>query len=278
MKAHFDLLALKISEITTRSYSTSFSMSVRFLPKDIRQSVYAVYGFVRFADEIVDSFHDYDKKVLLEEFKAETYRSIERGVSLNPILNSFQSVVNQFEIPPALIESFFRSMEMDLEHVSHEQQSFDDYIFGSAEAVGLICLTLFVRGDKARYVELEPSAKRLGAAFQKVNFLRDLRTDYETLGRVYFPNLVIQELNEGVKKQIETDIGKDFELAEEGIRKLPADVRLGVFLTFRYYTKLYQKIQKKSASQILQNRIRVPNSQKYYLLFTSYLREKFNRI
>lgn len=278
MKAHFDLLALKISEITTQSYSTSFSMSVRFLPKDIRQSVYAVYGFVRLADEIVDSFHDYDKKVLLEEFKVETYRSIERGVSLNPILNSFQSVVNQYHIPHELIEAFFRSMEMDLEQVSHEQQSFDDYVFGSAEVVGLMCLTLFVRGDQEKYLELEPSAKRLGAAFQKVNFLRDLRADFETLGRVYFPDLVIQDLNEGVKKQIEMDIGKDFELAEVGIRKLPADVRLGVFLTFRYYTKLYKKIQKKSASQILEKRIRVPNSQKYYLLFTSYLRDKFNCI
>jgi phytoene synthase len=276
MKQLFDTLSLEMSAMTTKRYSTSFSMGVHCLSKDLQAPIHAIYGFVRFADEIVDSFHEYDKKELLTEFREETYKAIERGISLNPILNGFQWAVNKYQIDPELVAIFLQSMEMDLETTSYEQQVYEQYILGSAEVVGLMCLKIFVRGDDKSYQHLKDSAMKLGAAFQKINFLRDLNADYYQLGRTYFPEMNFDCFNQTMKEKIEQEIELDFQAGYEGIKELPKDARFGVYIAYRYYIKLFHKIRKTDAQIILGQRIRIPNNKKVRLLFTSYLRHNLN--
>ncbi|MGV3610436.1 MAG: phytoene/squalene synthase family protein [Fluviicola sp.] len=276
MKQLFDTTCLEMSALTTKRYSTSFSLGVRFLSHDLQAPIYAIYGFVRFADEIVDSFHTYEKEELLQEFKAETYKAIERGISLNPILNSFQWAVNTYKIDLELIETFLKSMEMDLETTQYEQTVYEQYILGSAEVVGLMCLKVFVRGNQESYLNLKDAAMKLGSAFQKINFLRDLNADYYQLGRTYFPEMNFDQFDQPMKAKIEQEIALDFKAGYEGIKKLPKDARFGVYMAYRYYIKLFHKIQKTDAQIILGQRIRIPDNKKYRLLFTSYLRHNLN--
>jgi phytoene synthase len=276
MKQIFDDISQEMSALTTKRYSTSFSLGISFLSKDLHKPIYSIYGFVRFADEIVDSFHGFDKENLLAEFKVETYKAIAQGISLNPILNSFQWVVNKYEIPLDLIETFLNSMEMDLDKHAYDKATYEQYILGSAEVVGLMCLKVFVNGNEAEYERLKPSAMKLGSAFQKINFLRDLKADYQELGRTYFPGIDMQEFNATVKKEIEADIEKDFRAGYEGILQLPKEARFGVYMAYKYYFKLFKKIKTKSAHSILTERIRIPNYRKVRILFTSYLRHNLN--
>ena len=276
MKQLFDDISQEMSALTTKRYSTSFSLGISFLNKDLHKPIYSIYGFVRFADEIVDSFHGFDKETLLAEFKTETYKSIAQGISLNPILNSFQWAVNKYEIPLELIEIFLNSMEMDLGKQIFDKATYEKYILGSAEVVGLMCLKVFVNGNEAEYEKLKPSAMKLGSAFQKINFLRDLKADYQELGRTYFPGIDMQEFNATVKKEIEADIEKDFRAGYEGILQLPKEARFGVYMAYKYYFKLFKKIKTKSAHSILTERIRIPNYRKVRILFTSYLRHNLN--
>jgi len=276
MKQLFDTLSHDMSALTTKKYSTSFSIGIHFLSKDLQAPIHAIYGFVRFADEIVDSFHEYEKKELLREFKAETYKALERGISLNPILNSFQWAVNKYQVDPELIEIFLQSMEMDLETTQYEQTVYEQYILGSAEVVGLMCLKVFVRGDQEAYLNLKDSAMKLGAAFQKINFLRDLNADYHQLGRTYFPEMNFDVFDRAMKTKIEHEIDLDFKAGYEGIKLLPKDARFGVYMAYRYYIKLFHKIRKTDAEIILGQRIRIPDNKKYRLLFTSYLRHNLN--
>jgi len=276
MKMLFDEISKEMSELTTRRYSTSFSLGIRFLAKDLRQPIYAIYGFVRFADEIVDSFHDFPKERLLADFKQQTYQAIEDGISLNPILNSFQWVVREFRIPHDLIECFLNSMEMDLNKQEYDQQKYEQYILGSAEVVGLMCLKVFLRGDDNEYERLKPRAMKLGSAFQKINFLRDLQADYKTLGRTYFPGVEMTEFNDHIKKEIEADISVDFHEGFLGIKELPKDARFGVYMAYMYYYKLFVKIKQTQTQTILQERVRISDRKKYRLFFTSYLRHNLN--
>ncbi|WP_343637327.1 phytoene/squalene synthase family protein [Fluviicola sp.] len=276
MKQLFDTLSLDMSAMTTKRYSTSFSLGIRFLSRDLQAPIHAIYGFVRFADEIVDSFHEYEKKDLLKEFRAETYKAIERGISLNPILNSFQWVVNTYKIDEELIEIFLDSMEMDLETSQYERTVYERYILGSAEVVGLMCLKVFVRGSQLDYEELQEPAMKLGAAFQKINFLRDLNADYYQLGRSYFPEMNFDHFDHAMKQKIEEEIEMDFKAGYEGIKKLPKDARFGVYMAYRYYVKLFHKIRQTDPHIILGERIRIPDNKKYRLLFTSYLRHNLN--
>lgn len=276
MKQLFDTLSLEMSAMTTKRYSTSFSIGIRFLSNDLQAPIHAIYGFVRFADEIVDSFHTYEKKELLSEFKSETYKAIERGISLNPILNSFQWAVRKYQIDPELIELFLQSMEMDLEKTQYEQPLYERYILGSAEVVGLMCLKVFVKGNEEVYNSLKDSAMKLGSAFQKINFLRDLNADFHQLGRTYFPDMNFDVFDCAMKQKIEQEIELDFKAGYEGIKRLPKDARFGVYMAYRYYVKLFHKIQKTDAEVILGERIRIPDNKKYRLLFTSYLRHNLN--
>lgn len=278
MKILFDKVSTKTSKLVTRQYSTSFSMGIRFLNKNFQEPIYGIYGFVRLADEIVDSFHQYDKKILLEEFKKDTYLSIERGISLNPILNSFQDVVNTFNIDNELIAAFLKSMEMDLEKKEYTEEGYKEYILGSAEVVGLMCLRVFTEGNNNLYQELKPYAMALGSAFQKINFLRDLNADYVGMGRMYFPNLNMSELNEKVKGEIEIDIEVDFDKGLQGIKKLPKKARLGVYVAYIYYRSLFNKIKKVNSQKILEERIRIPNPQKVMLFAGSYVRNRLNML
>ena len=278
MKSVFDKVSHKSSKMVTRQYSTSFSLGIQFLNRDLHDSIYGIYGFVRFADEIVDSFHDFDKKVLLSEFKRDTYLSIERGISLNPILNSFQNVVNTYKIDPVLIETFLKSMEMDLENKGYTEEGYKEYILGSAEVVGLMCLRVFTEGNDVIYKELKPYAMALGSAFQKINFLRDLNADYVGMGRMYFPNLTMTELNDHTKSEIENDIQLDFNQGLIGIKKLPKKSRLGVYIAYIYYYSLFKKIKKLNATLILEERIRIPNSHKFALFASSYIKNSLNLI
>ncbi len=280
MKNIFDNLSHEMSTLTTKKYSTSFSLGISFLKKDLQKPIYAVYGFVRFADEIVDSFHNYDKAGLLADFKKQTYEAIEKGISLNPILNSFQWAVNKYNIPLDLIETFLASMEMDLESDKSifDQSKYEQYILGSAEVVGLMCLKIFVRGDETSYQKLKDSAMKLGSAFQKINFLRDLKADYQDLGRTYFPGINMDEFSASVKKEIEEDIAKDFHEGYLGIVQLPKDARFGVYMAYIYYYKLFTKIKSTSAETILNERVRIPNNKKYSLFVFSYLRHNLNMI
>lgn len=276
MKQIFDNLSQEMSRVTTQRYSTSFSLGIRFLHSDMHKPIYSIYGFVRFADEIVDTFHGFDKARLLADFKSQTYQSIEDGISLNPILNSFQWVVNKYNIPLELIETFLKSMEMDLDKNMYDKYGYEEYILGSAEVVGLMCLKVFVEGDEGEYTRLKPLAMKLGSAFQKINFLRDLKADYHELGRTYFPGIDLNEFNSRVKKEIEEDIEIDFKLGYEGIKQLPKKARFGVYVAYIYYYKLFNKIKGTPAHTILNERIRIPNNKKLRILLSSYVKHNLN--
>jgi phytoene synthase len=273
----FDEISIKCSKITTHSYSTSFTLGILSLNKKYRNSIYAIYGFVRFADEIVDTFHSYDKEILLQEFTAETHKAIKQKISLNPILNSFQLAVNSYSIDKQLIDCFLHSMQMDLNpSKEYTQEKYEEYILGSAEVVGLMCLRVFCEGNNEMYENLKPSAMKLGSAFQKINFLRDLKADYFTLGRAYFPSFNLNQFNEISKSEIESDIDIDFKAGFEGIKKLPKGSRFGVYVAYIYYYSLFKKIKKLQPKEILENRIRISDSKKYALIGVSYVRHVFN--
>ena len=278
MKKIFDNISHEMSQLTTKRYSTSFSLGIRFLNKEHHKPIYAIYGFVRFADEIVDSFHDFNKKSLFEKFNEDTFDSIENKISLNPILNSFQWVVNKYNIPHELITLFLNSMEMDLTKEVYNQDKYEQYILGSAEVVGLMCLQVFLDGDQNKYAELKPYAMKLGAAFQKINFLRDLKSDSESLGRCYFPGININEFDNKIKKEIESDIANDFKIGLEGILMLPKKAKLGVYIAYIYYFNLFKKIKKLPANDVLNSRIRISNKRKTSLFFISYFKLKLNFI
>lgn len=262
----FQKVSGKCSKITTMDYSTSFSSAIRLLHNDLRQPIYNIYGFVRFADEIVDTFHDYDKDILLAEFKKETYASIERGISLNPILNSFQKTVNEYNIDHELIEAFFHSMEMDLVKQTYNSHNFSEYIYGSAEVVGLMCLYVFCEGKRELYEKLKSPARSLGAAFQKVNFLRDIRSDYNGLSRMYFPGCDFNNFTDQDKRKIEEDIHNDFKAAFAGITRLPLKSRFGVYVAYKYYLSLFKKIKSLAPARVLETRIRIPDYKKALIL------------
>ncbi|NBV08896.1 MAG: phytoene/squalene synthase family protein [Flavobacteriia bacterium] len=276
MKMIFDELSIEMSTLTTKKYSTSFSLGIKTLNKDLQKPIYAIYGFVRFADEIVDSFQEFNALVLLEDFKAQTYRAIEQKISLNPILNSFQWVVNKYQIPMELIDTFLASMEMDLTEHDYDEEKYKLYILGSAEVVGLMCLKVFVSGDEQEYNRLKDAAMKLGSAFQKINFLRDLNADFHHLGRVYFPGIQMEHFNDEIKAAIEVDIEKDFQEGFLGIQQLPKKARAGVYLAYQYYYKLFLKIKKTSAKVILNERIRIPNNKKMQILLAAYFKNNLN--
>jgi 15-cis-phytoene synthase len=264
------------SKVTTKTYSTSFSSAIRLLHHDMREPIYDIYGFVRFADEIVDTFHDFDKESLLGAFKEETYAAIQRGISLNPILNSFQLTVNRYDIDHYLIDAFFKSMEFDLSKQRYDKAGYEEYIYGSAEAVGLMCLCVFCEGDKKLYERLRPHARSLGAAFQKVNFLRDIKADYHQLNRTYFPGVDFTNFSPSMKKQIEDDISKNFQHAYEGIIHLPLKARFGVYLAYKYYISLFKKIKKVKPQRIMKERIRIPNYAKAWVATKAVIRTQLN--
>lgn len=264
------------SRNTTERYSTSFSSAIKLLNQDLRQPIYNIYGLVRFADEIVDTFHDYDKATLIAEFKNETFAAIERGISLNPILNSFQLTVNQYRIDHELIHAFFNSMEMDLDQKQYNNKGYNDYIYGSAEVVGLMCLYIFLEGNQQLYETLKPSARSLGAAFQKVNFLRDVKADYNHLDRTYFPGLDFSNFTERQKQEIEEDIQKDFDEAYAGIMQLPEKARFGVYVAYKYYLSLFRKIKKVQPAKIMEERIRIPDYHKVMILIRAGVRNQLN--
>jgi phytoene synthase len=270
----FDETSKDISRKISLNYSTSFSLGIKLLAKEYRWAVFATYGFVRLADEIVDTFHGFNKERLLADFKKQTYQSIEEGISTNPVLHAFQMAANQFGIGNDLIEPFFNSMEEDLGKTTHDEMSYNEYIYGSAEVVGLMCLKIFCKGDQTQYSSLVPYARSLGAAFQKVNFLRDIKSDVEERGRVYFPNIDFTHFTDMEKMDIIHDVKKDFDHAFIGIKKLPIGCRLGVYTAYIYYLKLLEKIERTTAEEILQSRIRIPNSQKVVLLAKSYVQER----
>jgi phytoene/squalene synthetase len=278
MKQLFDDLSVKVSKMTTEAYSTSFSLGIYFLNSRLRNAIYSVYGFVRVADEIVDSFEGFSRQHLLAKFKEETFESIESRISVNPILNSFQHAVHQYHIDPELITTFLKSMEMDLGKVHYTNEKYQQYILGSAEVVGLMCLYIFTEGDQKMYDELRPFAMKLGAAFQKVNFLRDMKQDYQTLGRSYFPGVNMNDFSISAKKQIEEEIEKDFRMALIGIKKLPRSSKGGVYLAYMYYRSLFNKIKKLPAHKILNERVRINNGRKFGLMLNSLVINKMNQV
>ena len=264
------------SRITTEKYSTSFSSAIKLLHKDLRTPICNIYGFVRFADEIVDTFHGFDKALLFEEFKKATYDAIERGISLNPILHSFQMTVNQYGIDHALIDAFLYSMELDLGKHTYDRADYETYIYGSAEVVGLMCLYIFCEGNQAQYDALKPSAKSLGSAFQKVNFLRDVKADFEGLDRMYFPDCDFANFTMADKLAIEQDIQKDFDEAYAGILNLPIKARFGVYVAYKYYLSLFKKIQRLEPAHILESRVRIPDYGKAFILAKAGIRSQLN--
>lgn len=272
MKELFDKISRTSSRMATQSYSTSFSLGIRFFSNKFHDPVYGIYGFVRLADEIVDSFHEYDKAALLERYRQDTYEAIDAGISLNPILNNFQAVVREYSIEKELIERFLASMKMDLTKETYTPEQYKDYIVGSAEVVGLMCLKVFCEKNQEKYNSLKPQAMKLGSAFQKINFLRDLKADYKGLGRTYFPGVDLSTWNDQVKSEIETDIAADFADGLEGIRRLPKGARFGVYLAYVYFFELFRKIQKKPAAELLEKRIRLDNFTKYYLSVKAYFK------
>jgi phytoene/squalene synthetase len=278
MKEVYDIVSLECSKLTTKKYSTSFSLGISMLDKDIHNDIYAIYGFVRLADEIVDSFHDFNKKELLKKFRLDTIEAIDNKISLNPILNSFQNVVNTYNLEWENIELFLDSMKHDLENKKHDTESYKKYIKGSAEAVGLMCLKVFCDGNQKPYDNLKDYACTLGSAFQKINFLRDLNADYSVLKRVYFPDLNIEKFNDKEKEKIEDDIHNEFMIALEGIKKLPKNAKQGVYLAYSYYYSLFRKIKAIPASQILSKRIRVNNFQKFIILIKAHIKIKLSII
>ena len=277
-KALFDKVCLKASRFTAHAYSTSFSFGIQCLEKQLRNPIYSIYGFVRFADEIVDTFHDYDKSGLLKKFKEDAYTAIDEKISLNPILHSFQTTVHQFGIEREVIEQFLFSMEMDLNEKEYNQEGFEKYILGSAEVVGLMCLRVFCKGDEAAYQRLKPAAMKLGAAFQKINFLRDLHADYIEMGRSYFPGVDIAKFDDLRKKKIEESIVNDFHEGYQGIRQLPRGARLGVYVAYLYYMALFKKIQRLPSARVLQSRVRIRNRYKLAILGYSYVKHQLNLI
>jgi phytoene/squalene synthetase len=264
------------SKEITKAYSTSFSLGILGLSKPLRSPIYAIYGFVRVADEIVDTFHGKNQRDLLERFWSETDRAIDEGISTNPVLQSFQYVVNEYQIDRSLINTFLRSMEMDLKDQNFDQATYEQYILGSAEVVGLMCLKVFVQGDQARYDELTPFAMKLGSAFQKINFLRDVAQDFQSLGRSYFPNVDLTNFNDEAKMAIERDIERDFRKGYEGILQLPKGSRFGVYIAYMYYYALFQKIMRTPSSEVFMTRIRIGNRKKYRLFASSFVRHMLN--
>jgi len=277
MKKLYDHISGKCSKIVTQTYSTSFSMATKMLHTSIRPHIYNIYGFVRSADEIVDSFHKYPKKDLLDRFEEDLYLSLDQKISLNPILNSFQQTVNEFKIDRKLIAAFMKSMRWDLDKkVYKTEEEYKAYIYGSADVVGLMCLKVFVKGDDAQYNKLKPSAMALGSAFQKVNFLRDLKDDFQDLNRTYFPSVNFNQFDESSKSSIIAEIERDFELALTGIFKLPMEAQFGVYTAYKYYTKLLKKLKNTPSVNIQNTRIRVPNYQKMSVFASTYLKYRFN--
>ena len=277
MKTIFDDVSNDCSKIVTKTYSTSFSLATKMLSKGIRQHIYNIYGFVRFADEIVDSFHDYDKEALFKDFSSDLEKSLKNKIHLNPILNSFQATYHKFNIDKDLVDSFMSSMKKDLHKTKYlSNQEYEDYIYGSADVVGLMCLKVFVNGDSKKYEELKSFAMRLGSAFQKVNFLRDLKDDFEVLNRTYFPNTDLNQLDEESKIKIIDEIEGDFKEGLNGIKKLPIEAKFGVFMAYRYYSQLLKKLKKTPALEIKNTRIRVPNYKKIELLTRSYVKYQLN--
>jgi phytoene/squalene synthetase len=278
MKQLFDNVSYQASKLTTKTYSTSFSLGILALHKSIRKPIYNIYGFVRFADEIVDSFHNYDKSKLFNKYKQDAFLAIEDKISLNPILNSFQETVNVYNIDLSLINNFLDSMEMDLSEKIYNEENYNNYIYGSAEVVGLMCLKVFVNGDETLYDKLRPSASSLGSAFQKVNFLRDANTDYSLLGRTYFPDVQMNNFSQADKLKIEKDIEIDFKDALVGIKMLPRFSRGGVYLSYLYYYHLFRRIKAVPSSKVLEVRIRVPSIEKIFLMLKSILKNELNII
>ncbi len=277
MKALFDTVSYNCSKIVTKSYSTSFSLATKMLSNSIRMHIYNIYGFVRFADEIVDTFHDYNKEELFDNFTQDLEKALKHKISLNPILNSFQYTYHTFNIDKSLVDAFMKSMRLDLtkkDYMSDEE--YKEYIYGSADVVGLMCLKVFVKGDEAKYNELKDMAMSLGSAFQKVNFLRDIKADFDQLDRSYFPNVDLNNLDENSKQQIIDDIESDFAQGLNGIKKLPMEAKFGVFMAYRYYSQLLKKLKKTPALQIKDTRIRVSNPKKIELLARSYVKYQLN--
>jgi phytoene/squalene synthetase len=279
-KQLFDEVSYASSKLVTKKYSTSFSLATRMLSPKIRAAIYNIYGFVRFADEIVDSFHDYNKEELLLRFEQDYYNSKKDGISLNPIINSFIHTVNKNNIPNKMVEAFLKSMKADLYKTEYNtEEEYKEYIYGSADVVGLMCLKIFVNGDEKRYNELKDAAQRLGSAFQKVNFLRDLKDDYEDLNRSYFPNVNFEDFNQNAKQEIINDIEADFEYAfKHGILKLPVEAKFGVYMAFRYYKRLLKKLKAVHHTKIMKTRVRISNPMKINLLARSYVKYKLNLI
>ena len=276
MKELFDRSSFQCSHLITKTYSTSFSSGIRLFAPSIRPAIYAIYGFVRYADEIVDTFDEFNQEKLFSEFQEEYQKALDRKISLNPILNSFQAIVHKYKLYE-LVEAFMDSMKMDLSKTEYtSQEEYDKYIYGSADVVGLMCLSVFVNGNKKRFDELKDYAMRLGSAFQKVNFLRDLKDDFENRGRSYFPNVDNFAFNSHSKKEIIEDIEKDFREAFKGVVQLPVEGRLGVYVAYRYYKSLFNKLKRKDSKQILSGRIRISNPFKLVILFNSYMRYKLN--
>jgi phytoene synthase len=277
MKAIFDNVSYDCSKTVTKTYSTSFSLATKMLSKSIRQDIYNIYGFVRFADEIVDSFHDFDKKILFEKFEVDLEHALNNKISLNPILNAFQHTFHNYNIDKSLVDSFMNSMRLDLHKSTYlTEKEYKAYIYGSADVVGLMCLKVFVKGDADKYNELKDTAMSLGSAFQKVNFLRDLKADHDDLNRTYFPNTDLTNLNEESKQYIIDDIENDFAKGLEGIKKLPMEAKFGVFMAYRYYRQLLKKLKHTPALDIKSSRIRVPNYKKIELLTRSYVKFQLN--
>jgi len=272
----YDEVAAYSSKYTTLLYSSSFSSAIKLLHKDLRQPIFDIYGFVRFADEIVDTFHEYDKVALFNQFKMDTYQALEQKISMNPILHRFQLTYHKFKIDPALLEAFLVSMEMDLSKHEYDQKTYNAYIYGSAEVVGLMCLYIFCEGNQEQFEELKPAARSLGAAFQKVNFLRDIKADFEGLDRMYFPNCDFTQFTQEDKLQIEEDIQNDFSKALNGIRHLPLKARFGVYVAFKYYYSLFKKIKKVQPQSILKTRIRIPDYGKLFILAKASIRSQLN--
>ena len=277
MKNIFDEVSYSCSEKVTKTYSTSFSLATRLLSENIRKDIYNIYGFVRFADEIVDSFHDYNKSELFNDFSIDLEKAIRNKIHLNPILNSFQHTFHKYKIDKDLVDAFMKSMRMDLTKKKYNTvEEYKEYIYGSADVVGLMCLKVFVQGNNELYMKLKNNAMKLGSAFQKVNFLRDLKADKEDLNRTYFPNTKFEKLSESEKNEIINDIEDDFKMGLEGIKELPLDAKFGVFMAYRYYNQLLKKLKKTPATEIINRRIRVPNLKKIELLTRSYVKYQLN--
>ena len=277
MKSIFDNVSRECSKTVTNAYSTSFSMATKMLSPKIRQDIYNIYGFVRFADEIVDTFHDYDKEKLFNNFENDLEEALNARISLNPILNAFQETYHRYNIDKHLVDAFMNSMRLDLYKKDYlTTEEYKNYIYGSADVVGLMCLKVFVKGDEEKYNDLKQSAMSLGSAFQKVNFLRDLKADFEDLNRTYFPNTDLSQLDENSKQTIIEEIEKDFAEGLKGIKRLPLEAKFGVFMAYRYYNKLLEKLKNTPALQIKSTRIRVPNYRKVELLTRSYVKYQLN--